>query len=310
MAVSKTQTIIVAEDNRQAALEMIAASLAFATMGCIAHAFRDQVTWSMVAFIRIVVTAIMSLLMLHFRRAPFLVVGTPALWWRSIFGSVGILCGFYALSQLPITDVVTIMSTTPIWVTIMLAVVFRQRIPVATWGYALLALAGVYIMQRPSFDADSLPIGIALFGAFVVATVKISLGYCRNLPPVSIVTHYAICASIVSLFVTFVVRDGVIVLNPEMSPWFWLWLVPMGLAGTVGQLFMTGAYGKGKTNTVALVGISQIAFAAIYDAVLWQRYFDLPKLIGVVMITVAIAATISARDKTPLPKTDRDEAMP
>ena len=293
--------LIIPEDNRRAAIDMVAASFAFATMGCIAHAFKDQVAWSMVAFTRIVVTALISLLMLYLRRAPFLIKCTPALWWRSIFGSLGILCGFYALSTMPVTDTVTIMSTTPIWVTILLAVFFRQPVRLSTGVYALLALAGVYVMQRPSFDMGSFPIAIALLGSFIIATVKISLGYCRNLPPVSVVTHYALCASLVSLLITFIVRDGTIVLNTEMSPWFWLWLFPMGLAGTVGQLFMTGAYGKGKTNMVALVSISQIGFAALYDAVLWQRYFDLPKLIGVLMITIAIAATICTHDKI-LPK--------
>ncbi|MBP8132404.1 MAG: hypothetical protein KA184_22730, partial [Candidatus Hydrogenedentes bacterium] len=95
---------------------MLLASLGFATMSCIAHGFRGQAPWPAVALARIAVTPGIMYALLAARGIPMVWCGSRALWWRSIFGTAGLLCNFYALTRLPVTDVVTVLSTSPVWV--------------------------------------------------------------------------------------------------------------------------------------------------------------------------------------------------
>ncbi len=279
--------------NTRAAGEMMSAAFCFATMACIAHGLRGELAWPVVAFARIFVTFVLVAAGLAYFRVPLAIRGTRALWARSLFGSTGLLCTFYSVTHLPITDAVTIFSTGPVWVTVILVAVFRRPLPKQVWFHALLALAGVYVMHRPSFDAQALPLLVALGGAMAAAAAKVSISRCKDLRNLTVVTHYAACASVVSLGMCVVAADRV-VLNPEMSPSVWFWLLPMGLFGTAAQVLLTAAFRRGSPAMVALVGISQIGFSATYDLVLWDYHWDAWKVAGVAMIALAIAMSVLA----------------
>lgn len=283
--------------NPRAAAEMVAAAFAFATMACIAHGFRGQIAWPVVAFTRIAITMVLAHIMLRLYGAPLMIRGTKALWCRSVFGSCGLLCSFYCFMALPVTDAVAVLATSPIWVTVIMTVVFKERTSPVIWFYVAVAVAGVYIMQRPTFDAESFPLAVAVGGAFLIAIAKVSLSRCAELPVLSVVVHATTWASLASLALCFIVVDRV-VLADVLPAKVWLWLVPMGLAGTVGQLLMTTAFGHGRATLVALVGISQIAFTAFYDVAVWGETFDALKIVGVLMIVSSIAMTVTATGKT------------
>lgn len=279
--------------NRRAAVEMFAASFSFATMSCIVHGFRGQVPWPVVSFTRILATCLIINAWVFWRGLPVAFPGSRALWWRSIAGTLGLVCNFYSLTRLPVTDVVTVLSTSPIWVAVILALVTRHRPPAGAWFHAILAAAGVYVMYRPSFDADLLPLAILVFGAIIIAVAQVSLSFCGGLNSYTVVAHYSTVSSLICLALCFLFDD------PEVgatstSLAVWVWLIPMGLFGTVGQVLLTTAYAKGAPAMVSLIGISQIAFAAVYDLVLWGHRFDLGKWAGVGMIECAIVMSVMA----------------
>ena len=277
--------------NGRAMIEILGASFGFATMSCIAHGFRGEIAWPVVAFARILMTMVLIYAALFYYRQPLLVRGAPALWWRSCMGTLGLLSLFYSVSRLPITDTVTIVATGPVWVQLILVLIFKKKLPRAVWGHALIALAGVYIMHRPRFEAESLPMLVALGGALAAAAAKVSLSKCHYLPRLSVVAHYATCATLASLSMCFLYGRGVF-LHPAVAPGIWWWLIPMGLAGTLAQVLLTAAYAHGPTTLVALAGISQIAFAACYDTFIWRHPLDAWKLLGIAIIAIAIALSI------------------
>lgn len=278
--------------NGCAAAEMFLAAFLFATMSCIAHGYSGRAAWPLVAFARIFVTLVLTLGMMWWFRAPFLFRGTRELWMRSIFGTIGLLCTFYSVTHLPLTDMVTIFATGPIWIAVILAIVMKQRMPWTVWLYAGWALLGVYVMYRPRFDAGALPLMVALFGAVAAAAAMVSLSMCHRLHRLSVVAHFSMCSTAASLFLCLV-SPGRILKGMTLPMWFWL--LPMGLAGAFAQILMTSAYGRGSTTLVALVGISQIGFAAIYDSFVWGYPFDSWKIAGVSMIAAAIVMSILKR---------------
>jgi len=84
------------------------------------------------------------------------------------------------------------------------------------------------------------------------------------------------------------------------SPWHWqhaLWLPPLGILASLGQLTMTKAYAMsqnhGGTLMVANLQYSGIVFAALYGMVLFGDKIPLFGWSGMILIvTSAVAATV------------------
>lgn len=271
---------------------MVSAAFCFATMSCIAHGFRGEAPWPLVTLARISVTCLFMHVLVRARGIP-LVVWDRALWWRAAFGAGGLVCNFYALSRLPVTDVVTIMSTTPIWVMVILAAYYRKPMPAGLWAHAALAAGGVYIMNRPAFDTAAVPLLIACGGAVIIAGAKVALSRCAHVHPAAVVTHYATFSTGVALVLTLTVPDANVA-AASTAPGLWWWMLPMGMAGTMAQMLLTQAYGRGSTSMVALVSLSQIPFAALYDRLVWGYSFDGWKVAGILIIACAITLSIRA----------------
>lgn len=277
----------------RAAAEMIFAAFGFATMSAIAHSFRGQVPWAGVAFARISVTMVIMLMLVWWWRIPFR-IWDSRLWWRSVLGVCGLLCNFYALSRLPITEVVTILSTSPIWVTVILWLFFQQQTHWHVWFHAALAAAGVYLMNRPTFSSDAFPLLVACGAAIIIASAKVALARVGHLPPVGVVAHYSLFATVVCGILMFAVPDAKVA-EAGWQPGLLWWILPMGLAGTAAQFLLTTAYGRGTTTMVALVGLSQIVFAGCYDYLIWGHTLDVSKAGGIGIIALAITLSVVSR---------------
>ena len=267
------QSAIPLVDNRRAAVESLFAALAFATMSTLVHGFGGTIAWPVVAFVRIAITFIIIFAILRIKGAPLIIRGNRVLWIRSLVGTTGLFLTFYALTHMYVTDVVTIVATNPIWVMVILAV------------------AGVFIMERPTFDAESLPMIAALLGAVTSAIVKVSLSRLGGLPTVSVITHHSGVSTIATLLASLFLVDSVILVE-DFNPALWLLLIPVGLLGTVAQLFMTSSFGRGNTLMVTLMGLSSLAFAAAYDVLFWDRSFDRWHALGASMIATAIVLSV------------------
>jgi drug/metabolite transporter (DMT)-like permease len=76
----------------------------------------------------------------------FLRPGT--LWIRSIAGSLSVLCNFYALSHLPVSDALTLTNMFPVWIAV-LSWPFLGRFPERdVWLSVGCSICGVMVMQQ------------------------------------------------------------------------------------------------------------------------------------------------------------------
>ena len=64
--------------------------------------------------------------------------------------------------------------------------------------------------------------------------------------------------------------------------------------GSVG-LLMAGALGRGHNVTVALVGLTQVIFAGLFDVLLWHRAFSAGKLLGIALILASVGGMAAGR---------------
>jgi drug/metabolite transporter (DMT)-like permease len=66
-------------------------------------------------------------------------------------------------------------------------------------------------------------------------------------------------------------------------------LLAVGVFATIGQLLLTRALASGVPARVAIVGLSQVAFAVVLDIVLWGRQFEPQTLLGMFLVLVPTA---------------------
>ncbi len=135
--------------DRLPAIWMIAAALCFATMGALAHALGPRCDWLLIALIRILCTFVFSVELTWIARAR-LVLWTPrTLWIRSVSGTIGLICMFYAFTRLPVADVLTLTNTYPLWIVVLSLRHLSRAELMIDLLCVLSGVAGVVLIQRP-----------------------------------------------------------------------------------------------------------------------------------------------------------------
>src|SRR5438105_4946157 len=95
----------------EAYLSMLWGALAFAAMGALSHWAGKRCDWQIIAVARSFVAAVLSLFIALVSGVRLVFLKPCLLWVRSIVGSIGVLCAFYALTHLPISTAITLTNT-------------------------------------------------------------------------------------------------------------------------------------------------------------------------------------------------------
>lgn len=265
---------------------MLLGAGSLATMAAMAHGLGDDLHWSLIVFSRISLTFVLAMIASRFLKVMPVILGPRALWYRSVFGTVAILCNFYALTHLPVTDAMTILKTSPVWVSVMVAVLNRRAHGAAIWIATALGFVGVILMEQPRLDAHFFPIVVAVCSAVFIAAAQVSMGYLRQVPTLAIVIHFSATATLTTgiVFLAFGLESTTRTGLDGAVPW----LAAMALFGTLGQVCITSAFRDGNPMLMALVGLLSIPLAATYDYLFWERTLGGVELVGVGLITVSI----------------------
>jgi len=75
----------------------------------------------------------------------------------------------------------------------------------------------------------------------------------------------------------------------------WIYIIGLGLLGTLSQVFMTKAYGETKAGIVGAISYTNIVFAIFIGVMLGDEFPDLITILGICLII--IAGIVVARTK-------------
>ena len=222
--------------------------------------------------------------------------------WRSIVGVVALSAWFYAIAHLPLATAMTLNYMSSVWIaaflvggTLMFAKPGERVISQAPLVGAILAsFAGVIMLLRPTMDQNQAFAGLigllsGLGAAFAYMQVMV---LARMGEPEARTVFYFAAGTVIAGGL------GMAVLG--ISPWDWqhaLWLLPIGLLASLGQLCMTKAYSMstnhGGTLMAANLQYSGVIFSALYGLVLFGDQIPLLGWAGMALIILsAVAATV------------------
>ncbi len=276
------------------ALWMLLAAFLFATMGvCIKYAASSFNSMELVFYRGIIGVVFMYGL----ARLRGVKLSTKYPWmhtWRSLIGVMSLSAWFYALSHLPLATAMTLNYMSSVWIAAFLVggalLLGRGQAQGPLVMTVLAGFAGVVLLLRPTVDQNQafagllgLLSGIGAAFAYMQVMALSKMGE----PDERTVFYFALGTVVAGLL-------GMGVMG--VSPWNWqgsIWLLPIGLLASAGQLCMTRAYSRGSTLVVASLQYSGIVFSAVYSLLLFGDQIPLMGWVGMgLIVTSGVAATI------------------
>ncbi|AMV38942.1 DMT family transporter [Planctomyces sp. SH-PL62] len=284
---------------------MISAALCFASMGAMTHAVGSRCDWLLIAFIRIFCTFVFSVALALLGGARLVFWKPPTLWWRSIAGTISVACTFYALTRLPVADVLTLTNTYPLW--IVLTTFFKGG-----GGGRLTDLAcvvcgvfGVAVIQQPhgAGGGDSGAVLIALVASVTTAIAMLGLHRLKDVDARAVVAHFSGLASLsLALWLLFAHPLASADIPRDIGPI--ALLLGVGISGTLGQVLLTKAYASGPPAKIAVLSLTQVLFGLVFDVTLQGRRLTPSSLLGFAMVLGPTAWVTSRAARRPRPGSD------
>ena len=233
------------------------------------------------AFFRNAVAMIVSIILLARSEEGFYIKKSswPSLFMRSLCGTTGLICNFYAIDRLGLADSNILNKLSPFFAIIMSVLLLKEKANKVEWLSVVVALIGAVFVIKPSFQITSVYGLIGLMGglgAGVAYTFVRKLGKQGERGPV-IVMFFSTFSCLVTL--PFFILNYV-----PMSVDQWIFLLLAGAAATGGQLSITKAYTKAPAREISVFDYSQIVFAAILGLVFFDEIPDSYSIIGYVII--------------------------
>jgi drug/metabolite transporter (DMT)-like permease len=262
---------------------MLFGSLTFAFMGTLAHALGPRCDWQIIALARTGL-ALFFAAALAVSAGVRLVLWRPrSLWMRSIAGSVSVVCTFFALTRLPVSDVLTLTNTFPIWVALLSWPLLGERPSSGVWLSVASGVLGVVLIQQPHFAAGNFACLIALGSSLTTAVAMIGLHRLRQIDVRAIVVHFSGVALLFCVAALFLF-DRTAPPQTAVEGRTLAMLLGVGATATAGQLFLTKAFAAGPPAKVSVVGLTQVAFAMALDVLFWGRSFNATTLLGIGLV--------------------------
>lgn len=215
---------------------------------------------------------------------------------RSITGGLGMICNFYAVDHMNISDASMLNKLSPFFAIIFSAYVVKEKANKYEWMAVFAAFTGALFVVKPSFSFDVLPAVAGVLGGFGAG---IAYTYVRKLGLRG--ENSMIVVAFFSGFTTLLLLPNLILRFAPMTSRQWFFLCLTGVAAAGGQIFITKAYAKAPAKEISVYDFSIVIFAAILGFLFLDQIPDYLSVIGyVIIIGTAIIKwklTISASNK-------------
>jgi drug/metabolite transporter (DMT)-like permease len=199
---------------------------------------------------------------------------------RATFGTIGILCNFYAVDHLVLSDASMLNKMSPFFVILFSFLILREKLtPIQVTAVCGAFVGSLFIIKPTFLNMDLVPSLIGLLGglcAGIAYTMVRVLGQ-RGQKGTSVVLFFSGFSCLVTL-------PYLLIHYAPMSMYQGLVLLCAGAAAAGGQFAITAAYYHAPAREISVYDYSQIVFSAIIGFVLFHQIPDRFSVLGYVII--------------------------
>ncbi len=204
------------------------------------------------------------------------------LFLRAFCGMVGLICNFYAVDHMNISDASMLNKLSPFFAIIFSCFILHEYADRVEWALVFLAFGGAVLVVKPGFSSEIFPAVLGVLGglgAGVAYTFVRKLGQ-RGENSSLIVLFF-------SVFSCLVLLPFVIAVFAPMSGRQLIFLILTGAAAAGGQFSITAAYTHAPAKEISVFDYSQVIFAALLGFLFLEQIPDWLSIIGYIVIIAA-----------------------
>ncbi|MCL2449531.1 MAG: DMT family transporter [Polyangiaceae bacterium] len=269
---------------------MLAAQVLFAVMATSARASGHRLPWQEVCAARFAFGLLAVYVAARIRRRSLRIFAVSSAFWRSTLGTLSAAGTFYlyATPHLPLGDAATLLSTAPIFVTLLGAPLLGEPLRRGVIAALTIGFAGIALIAQPSFSSAG---HVVALGTATAATSAMSFILLRRMgaseTSEAIVFHFG-CVGTATMVVL-----ALPVWHPP-APGEAVALALTGISGGIAQLFMTRAYALDDASRVSILGYAGMVFTRALALPLFWEVPSAVQLTGSALV-VASGAVLAAR---------------
>ena len=203
----------------------------------------------------------------------------PSLLMRAICGTIGLICNYYAIDHMNISDANILNKLAPFFAIIMSALILNEYANRFEWSMVIVAFIGALFVVKPTLDMKCIPAVVAAIGGLGAGT---AYTFVRKLGKQGergsvIVMFFSTFSCIITL--PFVIFD-----YHPMTLMQLIYLLIAGSCAAAGQFTVTQAYAKAPAKDISVFDYSQVLFAAILGFLFLNQIPDIYSIIGYIII--------------------------
>lgn len=199
---------------------------------------------------------------------------------RSVCGTVGILCNFYAVDHLVIADASMLNKLSPFFAIIFSLLFLKEKVSLMQWMLVIGAFAGSLLIIKPSFsNADMFPAIIGFIGGMGAGAAYTAV---RKLSGMGVKGTYVVF--FFSGFSCLVTLPSLIFDYHSMTLIQLLYLILAGCSAAAAQFSITAAYFNAPAKEISVYDYSQVIFSAIIGMIVFGQMPDIFSIAGYIII--------------------------
>lgn len=187
---------------------------------------------------------------------------------RGILGLSSMSLNFTAMIMLPMAEATTISFATPVFATMLAALLLGEQTGKYRWGAIALGFAGVLLAMRPvSLAGHGIGPWVALAGALLTSCVFIQIRRMSQSENAGAIVFWFSLSTLAPLGV------GMIFFAQNHDAVGWLLIAGLALCGAVAQLLLTSAMRHAPVAAIATMDYSSLIWSVLFGYLIFN---DMP----------------------------------
>ncbi len=205
----------------------------------------------------------------------------------ALFAAVGLF--YVTIHYLPLTTSLTLWFVEPFILTLMAAVILKEKVSSLQWLAVLVGFIGILVATRPTLVAWHWAYAVGLLAGFFYALFLFLTRFIdAKVPAVVSVYHTGLVGGVIASFA--VIPYWV---NPQ--PMQWGLLVATGIIAAIAHLLIIKSFEWAKASTIAPYTYTEIIMGAILGYLVFSDMPDIWVFVGLAIVVTSGIALAKAK---------------
>ena len=284
-------------NNSYKKVNLIFASFFFSLMTVCVKKIDNRIPIYELVFFRSLFSLFITSLIINKRNLNPWGENKPLLVLRGIFGTIALVCIFYAIRNMPLNISTVIQYTYPIFISIFAGILINEKITkniiiaCITGWLGILIILNPYQLTSLNVELNNLSILIAFLGAISTSLAYITVKKLSLTEDVFIIIKYFPLISVITL-------SPIVFLN-WVTPNFndLIWIIGIGIFTQAGQTFLTIGIKKLKTSQAATINYLQVFFGSLWGILFFNEIININFIFGSLLVLLGTIMTTSKIQK-------------